>query len=209
MWLKALVVGLYVLGLSTVASSAQADNAKILIVGDSISAGYGVPRGSGWADLLPNALEHPVDVINASISGETTMGGAARINKLLQQHQPNIVVIELGGNDGLRGYPLDRIEKNLATMVEQSQQSGACGVVLLGMRIPPNYGPRYSEGFFQLYAKLAARYNTELVSFFLANVAEKPSLMQSDGIHPTTEAQPILVDNARATLNQTLTACGA
>ncbi len=207
MWLKALVVGLYVIWLSSVASLAQADSAKLLIVGDSISAGYGIPRGSGWADQLANALEHPVDVINASISGETTVGGAARIGKLLQQHHPDIVVIELGGNDGLRGYPLDRIEKNLATMIEQSQQSGACGVVLLGMRIPPNYGQRYSEGFFQLFATLATRYNTERVEFFLDNVAENPNLMQSDGIHPTTEAQPLLVDNARDTLNQTLTAC--
>lgn len=207
MWFKALVVGLYVFFSSTVAIPAQANSAKILILGDSISAGYGVPRGYGWVDLLPEALSQPVAIINASISGETAMGGAARIDALLAQHQPDIVVIELGGNDGLRGHPLSSIEQHLASMIATSQAKASCGVVLLGMRIPPNYGPRYSEGFFALYGRLAARYNTKLVEFFLANVADKPDLMQQDGIHPTTDAQPMLVDNAKSILNEMLHSC--
>lgn len=207
MWFKALVVGLYVSFSCTVAFSAQADNAKILILGDSISAGYGVPRGSGWVDLLPQSVQHPISIVNASISGETTVGGAARIQSLLEQHQPNLVIIELGGNDGLRGYPLNRIEQNLSLMINASRQTANCGVALLGMRIPPNYGARYSEGFFNLYGSLAERYNTGLVEFFLANVADNPTLMQDDGIHPTTDAQPILVDNAKDMLNDMLENC--
>ena len=207
MWLKALVVGLYVSLFSSVAVLVHADNAKVMVVGDSISAGYGVPSGEGWTDLLVNAVEQPIVMINASISGETTVGGAARMQTLLDQHRPDIVILELGGNDGLRGYPLQRIEKNLATMIEQSQQSGSCAIVLLGMRIPPNYGARYSEGFFNIYGSLAKRYETGLVPFFLDNVAEIPSLMQDDGIHPTQAAQPILVNNALNAVNQALKQC--
>lgn len=204
---RMLLICIYVFLSGSVAIAATTPKHKILIVGDSISAGYGVPTNNGWVSLLSEALNTQAEIINASISGETTVGGRARIEKLLAQHQPTIVVIELGGNDGLRGFPLDRINNNLSHMIEQSQQNQACGIVLLGMRIPPNYGPRYSEGFYSMYSALADAYHTELVPFFLEDIATQSELMQPDGIHPGAEAQSMLLDNALPAIEKAMSGC--
>lgn len=164
----------------------------ILIVGDSISAGFGVPVQQGWVALLELQLQQDVpqvQVVNASISGETTQGGLTRLPALLKQHQPDLTVIELGGNDGLRGTPIPVIRRNLERMIVLAQESGS-DVMLLGMQIPPNYGPRYTETFQATFGELATRYRLPLVPFLLEGIATEPELMQSDGIHPTTAAQP-------------------
>ena len=169
----------------------------ILVVGDSISAAYGIQREDGWVALLQKRLEqHAYDygVVNASISGETTGGGLARMPKALEMHAPEIVIIELGGNDALRGYPIDRIHANLERMIELSRASGA-HVILMGMNIPPNYGPRYTQAFNNVYHELAQEQSVGLVPFLLEGVALEPELMQRDLIHPTVEAQPMLLDN--------------
>jgi acyl-CoA thioesterase-1 len=167
----------------------------IMVLGDSISAAYGIQRAEGWVALLEaevNRLGSEHRVVNASISGETTGGGLARLDQALQTHQPDILVVELGGNDGLRGYPVDRIEKNLRAIVEASQAAGA-RVVLVGMQIPPNYGPRYTRAFTGLFDRLADDYDVPLVDAFLEEIALAGNLMQADGIHPTAEAQPLLL----------------
>ena len=169
----------------------------ILVFGDSLSAEYGLARSAGWAALLDARLKQKrlhYSVVNASISGETTSGGAARIDAALQQHRPAVIIIELGGNDGLRGLALDATRANLTRMIEASNQSGA-KVLLAGMQLPPNYGRAYAEGFRALYAGLAQRHKAALVPFFLDGVAEQRELFQADGIHPTAAAQPRLLDN--------------
>jgi len=168
----------------------------ILVVGDSISAGYGIELEQGWVNLLRTRLVGKGDytVHNASVSGDTTQIGAARLTTLLEQHQPDIVIIELGGNDGLRGFPLKVMETNLRKMIQQTQDSKA-QVLLVGIQIPPNYGPRYTDQFFQTYFKLAEEFAIPLVPFILDKVALEPELMQDDGIHPTAEGQPLLLDN--------------
>ncbi len=151
----------------------------------------------GWVALLARRLEadHPgYAVVNASISGETSAGAAARLPGLLQDHQPAIVILELGGNDGLRGYPIKRFRENMAGMLSQSGATGAT-LMLLGMEIPPNYGARYTQMFRDSFPRLAEESGATLVPFLLDGVATDPALMQSDGIHPTVEAQPILLDN--------------
>jgi len=168
----------------------------ILIMGDSLSAGFGMQTSKGWASLLEERLASenlPHRVINASISGETTNGGLSRLTQALKTHQPHTVIIELGANDGLRGLPLHLVRKNLARMVELSQQAKT-QVLLLGMRLPPNYGPRYTHDFTQIFIELAEEYNTGVVPFFLTGVATKRELMQNDGLHPNTAAQPQLLD---------------
>ncbi|MCP8898011.1 arylesterase [Gilvimarinus xylanilyticus] len=179
-------------GLSTLASANT-----VLVMGDSLSAGYGIDLEDGWVQQLRTKLEetHPqYQVINASVSGETTTGGRARLNKLLQTHSPSIVVIELGGNDGLRGQPLNIVRENLSDMIKQSQQAEA-RVLLVGMQIPPNYGARYTQAFSELFAELAKEHETALVPFLLDGVALDKNLMQNDSIHPTAEAQPRILDN--------------
>lgn len=169
----------------------------LIVLGDSISAGYGIPAGSGWVDLLQQRLNTrgiEWKVVNASIAGETTKGALARLPALLERHQPKIVLIELGGNDGLRGYPLVRIRTNLETMVQLNQKIGA-QTILAGMRLPPNYGGRYANPFFEQYAELARQYKTGLVPFFLDGIATQQGLMQEDGIHPTEIAQMLLLDH--------------
>lgn len=178
-----------------VSTLSHAQTPTILVFGDSISAGYGIPEGKEWVALLRQNLTTKTSVINASISGETTVGGLSRIDDALERHTPNVVVLELGGNDGLRGFPLQTMQNNLAKMIEKSLAANA-QVVLLGMRIPPNYGPRYSEAFFNTYRKLAEQYDVIYVPFFLENVGGNASLVQRDGIHPNTEAQPLLLANA-------------
>ena len=171
----------------------------ILILGDSLSAGYGVTTQQGWVNLLQQRLnqQYPKQhkVINASVSGETTSGALARLPKLLQTHQPNIVVIELGGNDALRGQPPKMIQQNLGKLIQQSQKSKAT-VLLFGMKIPPNYGTAYSQAFENSYKLLSQQYKVKLLPFFMQGIAGNKNLMQKDLIHPNANAQKILLDNA-------------
>jgi acyl-CoA thioesterase-1 len=169
---------------------------SILVFGDSLSAAYGIAQARGWVALLAERLkrERPdYSVVNASISGETTAGGAARISKALAQHKPAIVILELGANDGLRGLPLEQMKQNLASMIEQAQKAGA-RVLLVGMKLPPNYGPEYTRAFDSAYPELAKRYKTALIPFLLEDFAEKMELFQPDRIHPTEEAQPLMME---------------
>lgn len=179
-------------------SFTQAQAATVLVVGDSISAAFGLETQEGWVALLEERLlEHNPEfkVVNASISGETTGGGLARFPQLLSQHQPDYVIIELGGNDGLRGLSLTQMSSNLTGMVQQAKQQGAV-VLLLGMRLPDNYGQRYTEAFYNVYQQIAERENVAIVDFFLAGVGGEEGMMQADGVHPTQMAQPRLLENA-------------
>ena len=171
----------------------------VLVLGDSISAGYGFALERGWVHLLRKRLGAGHRVVNASASGDTTTGGLARLGALLKEHRPNIVIIELGGNDGLRGLPVAAIRANLRAMVEAAQAGGAVPV-LAGMRIHPNYGPRYTEAFHAAYAEVAEATGAALVPFLLDGVATDPKLMQRDGTHPTAEAQEKLLENVWETL---------
>lgn len=179
---------------------------NILLIGDSISAAFGLEIEQGWVSLLQKRLEeqnYPHRVVNASVSGETTAGGLARLPVLLEQVQPELVIIELGGNDGLRGLPAANMQQNLSAMVEQSRASGA-DVILLGMRIPPNYGPRYNDAFEQVFVDLSQSLDVPLVPFLLEGVGTVPELMLDDGIHPGAAAQPLLLDNAWPVIRQWL-----
>lgn len=162
-----------------------------MVMGDSLSAAYNLPADRGWVSLLEKQLQqqgYSWRVVNASVSGETTGGGLTRLPELLRQHQPQIVLLELGANDGLRGQPPQRITANLNQMIHLSQEAGA-EVLLLGILLPPNYGPRYLQQFEQIYPQLAKQHQLPLVPFLLEGVADNPALMQSDGLHPTAEAQ--------------------
>ena len=170
----------------------------LLVVGDSISAGFGLDTRQGWVALLQQRLDREkldTQVVNASISGDTSAGGKARLPALLAQHKPAVVVIELGGNDGLRGQPPQQLKANLAAMVDASRQAGA-KVLLLGMRLPPNYGVRYTEAFAETYGQVARERQVPLVPFFLEGVGGVPALMQADGVHPAQSAQGALLGNA-------------
>lgn len=173
-----------------------ADAPRLLVLGDSLSAAYGIEVQQGWVSLLEQRLaaKYPHQVINASVSGETTGGGLARLPALLKQHQPELVIVELGGNDGLRGYPLNVMKQQLAQIIETSRDAGAL-ILLVGMQIPPNYGVRYTNRFRDTYTELADQYDLPLVEFLLADVALNAKLMQKDGIHPTAEAQEQILDN--------------
>ena len=172
----------------------------LLVVGDSLSAEYGIARGSGWVALLEQRLAQqkmPVRVVNASISGDTTSGGRSRLPALLQQHRPQVVVVALGGNDALRGLPLDMTEANLAAMARAAKTAGA-KVLIAGIAVPPNYGRKYSEDFARLFGTVARAEGTALVPFLLAGVADAPNadaLFQPDRIHPTAAAHPQMLDN--------------
>ncbi|MET1077345.1 MAG: arylesterase [Pseudomonas sp.] len=170
----------------------------VLVVGDSISAALGLETRQGWVNLLQERLQRqglPHRVVNASISGDTSAGGLARLPTLLAAHRPNLVVLELGGNDGLRGQPPAQLQQNLAAMIELSRASGA-QVLLLGMRLPPNYGERYIQAFAQVFADVAQQHSVTLVPFFLEGVGGVPGMMQADGVHPALIAQPRLLENA-------------
>jgi acyl-CoA thioesterase-1 len=173
-----------------------AEKPGILVLGDSLSAGYGIDLKEGWVNLLVQRLadDYPHQVINASVSGETSGGGLARLPALLKEHQPSLVILELGGNDGLRGHPLNIMQQQLDAIIQQSRQANA-QVLLLGMQIPPNYGQRYTQQFHQVYTTLAEKYKLAYVPFFLEGIAVNPDFMQRDGIHPTAEAQPLMLDN--------------
>ena len=171
----------------------------VMVLGDSISAGYGIEPQQAWVNLLQKRLDQQYPkqhkVVNASVSGETTSGALARLPKLLQTHKPNVVVVELGGNDGLRGQPPQMIQKNLAQLIQQSQKANAT-VVVLGMKIPPNYGTAYSKAFENNYKMVSQQYKVKLLPFFLEGVAGNKSLMQKDLVHPNGKAQPILLNLA-------------
>ena len=181
-------------------AAAQALPRKILVLGDSISDEYGMARGAGWVALLQKKLtaeKRPWQVINASISGDTTAGGRARLAQQLAQHQPQVLIVELGGNDALRGLPLQQTQANLAAMTEMAQKAGA-RVLLLGMQVPPNYGADYSRAFAQTFADVAKAKKTALVPFLLKGVGDVPESQkwfQSDRIHPNAQAQPLLLAN--------------
>lgn len=171
----------------------------VMVLGDSISAGYGIEPQQAWVNLLQKRLDQQYPkqhkVVNASVSGETTSGALARLPKLLQTHKPNVVVIELGGNDGLRGQPPLMIQKNLAQLIQQSQKANAT-VVALGMKMPPNYGTAYSKAFENNYKVVSQQYKVKLLPFFLEGVAGNKSLMQKDLVHPNAKAQSILLNLA-------------
>jgi acyl-CoA thioesterase-1 len=198
---------LFLLAVSAALTAQTPIEAKtILVIGDSISAGYGIQRNQGWVALLDArvaVLQPPHKVINASISGDTTGGALARLPRALEIHKPDIVVIELGGNDALRGYPVERIESNLDAMAALAKSAGAA-VVVLGMEIPPNYGARYTQAFHAIYADVAKRAGAAWVPFLLDGVATDDALMQADGIHPTAAAQARLLDNVWPTLKTLL-----
>jgi acyl-CoA thioesterase-1 len=189
------------------ASTANSTDAPtVLVFGDSLSAGYGIDVDQSWTTLLQARLEkqgYEHRVINASISGETTEGGAARIGPALETFSPDLVILELGGNDGLRGFPPSRMRGNLDKIIGTSKSSGAA-VVLLGIRIPSNYGQRYIESFEDVFRQAAADNDVPWIEFFMEGVALNEELMQGDGIHPNAAAQPVLLDNAWPIINQAL-----
>lgn len=169
----------------------------VMVLGDSLSAAYGIDREAGWVALLAERLHrqgYAARVVNASITGNTTRAGLARLPAALKRYHPDILIVELGGNDGLRGIPLQETRRNLARIIEIAQGRGIC-VLLLGVRLPPNYGPVFTERFQAMYRHLAQRYDVPLVPRLLEGVATNPALMQPDGIHPTAAAQPLLLAN--------------
>ena len=185
--------------------------ASVLVLGDSLSAGYGLPTGSGWVSLLRTRLAETgsnASVINASISGETTAGGRRRIQGLLERHQPQVVIVELGANDGLRGIRIPLIRENLSAIVESCRKYGAKTLVI-GIRIPPNYGRDYTEKFHALFGEISAHYKMSLVPFMLEGFATDRSLFQEDGIHPNSQAQPLILDTIYDQLKPLLQATDA
>ena len=190
------LLALFVLIVASAAAHAEAP--VILVFGDSISAGYGLPRvEQGWVELLKTRLKeqgYGYQVVNASVSGETTAGGLARLPRALELHHPGIVILELGGNDGLRALPIAQMRANLTQMATLAGAAGA-KVLLLGMRMPPNYGPQYTEQFAAVFSDLAREKKIPLVPFLLTDIALSPTLLQGDDIHPNALGQPILLDN--------------
>jgi acyl-CoA thioesterase I len=192
------VVQILVLCLIAAAAPAQAAGPPvILVVGDSLSAGYGLAPGQGWVALLQQRLRkegYGHRVVNASVSGETTDGGVARLDRALATHKPGIVVIELGGNDGLRGLPVSRVEANLGLLITKSRAAGA-DVLLLAIQVPTNYGPQYTSSFQQIYRDLAVKYRIGVAALLDQQLALDMAYFQADGIHPNAKAQPLLLDN--------------
>jgi acyl-CoA thioesterase-1 len=186
-------------------ASAQAEAPVILVFGDSISAGYGLAHvEQGWVELLKTrlkALGYGYQVVNASVSGETTAGGLARLPRALELHHPKIVILELGGNDGLRALPIAQMRANLTQMVDLASAAGA-KALLLGMRMPPNYGPQYTEQFAMVFSDLARDKKLPLVPFLLTDIALSPTLLQGDDIHPNALGQPVLLENVWPALKQ-------
>lgn len=197
---RALIIRLLVVALTGLTISLHAiasDERTLLVFGDSLSAGYGIDESKSWVNLLASKLTHEGlawRVVNASVSGETTTGGLSRLPASLQASEPDLVILELGGNDGLRGLPVNILKNNLGEMIELIQLAGA-KVLLAGIQIPPNYGPRYTEPFFATYSELSAEKDVPLVPFLIDGIPQQPELMQDDGIHPVAEAQSMIVDN--------------
>ena len=169
----------------------------ILVLGDSLSAGYGISTSSGWVALLQRRLEqqgYPQRVVNASISGDTTSGGLARLPQALAQHQPQLVILELGANDGLRGLSLEEMRRNLVTIIDKSREQGAT-LLLVGVRLPPNYGALYVKKFHDVYRQLAQKHKVAFVPYLLAGVGGRADLIQADGLHPRAKAQGLILDS--------------
>ena len=188
------------------ANAGGAESPTVLVFGDSLSAGFGIDVDQSWTTLLQHRLDeqgYEYRVINASISGETTEGGAARIESALDNFDPALIILQLGGNDGLRGFPPTRMQENLDKIIRSSKNYGAA-VVLLGIRIPMNYGQRYRTAFENVYREVAAELDVPWIEFFMEGVALNDNLMQSDGIHPNAAAQPILLDNAWPIISEAL-----
>ncbi len=186
----------------TISHSIIAESKKLLILGDSISAGYGIKESENWVRLLENSLELSgikIEIINSSISGDTTIGGLSRIENDLSSHKPNYVLVELGGNDALRGYPIDKIKSNLVKIIEASFEAEA-NPIIMQIRIPPNYGKNYVTAFEGIYLEIAEEKNIPKLTFLLEKVALDKSLMQPDGIHPNQEAQKIIANQVKAEL---------
>ena len=194
---KNTVLSLCFMGFVAWCMPAFATNPKIVIYGDSLSAAYGIPQQQGWTALLQKKLTQEkltYEVINASISGETTDSGLTRLASTIRQLKPKIIILELGANDGLRGLPINNMRENLSAMIQLCKKSGI-KVLLIGMKIPPNYGVKYTEAFSQTYEQLAKQHKVALVPFMLENVAARPELIQTDGLHPNTLGQPIMLEN--------------
>jgi acyl-CoA thioesterase-1 len=188
------------------ANAGGAETPTVLVFGDSLSAGFGIDVDQSWTALLQRRLDeqgYEYRVVNASISGETTEGGAARIESALDNFDPALIILQLGGNDGLRGFPPSRMKKNLDKIVRTSKDYGAA-VVLLGIRIPMNYGQRYRNAFENVYREIAAELDVPWIEFFMEGVALNDNLMQPDGIHPNAAAQPILLDNVWSIISEAL-----
>ena len=198
----------FLLALLLASISARAEAPVILVFGDSISAGYGLEHvDQGWVELLKTRLKsqgYGYQVVNASVSGETSAGGLARLPRALELHHPSIVILELGGNDGLRALPVAQMRENFMQMIDLARHAGA-KVLLLGIKIPPNYGPQYTRQFEAVYSDLARTGKLPLVPFLMDRIALKPELMQSDDIHPNVKGQPILLDNVWPLLQPMLT----
>ncbi|MFT4714205.1 MAG: acyl-CoA thioesterase-1 [Candidatus Azotimanducaceae bacterium] len=197
-FMGSLVSFTYAAGQESVQSSKNdsKDAGVILVFGDSISAAYGMDQELGWVHLLSERFKKdktPYRLVNASVSGETTGGGLVRLPKTLDIHQPDIVIIELGGNDGLRGYPISKIQDNLLELTRTAKAAGA-RVLLVGMVLPPNYGQRYTQAFEKLFTEIALNQQVPVLPFLLDGVSTSRNLLQRDGIHPTAEAQPLLVN---------------
>lgn len=195
--MRGVLLSLLLFTIAVSVHAASSPSPVILVVGDSLSAAYGIDPEQGWVSLLGQRLRQkgfPHRVVNASISGDTTLNGVSRLRAALDKYQPALVIIELGGNDGLRGLSLQQMRTNLARMIELAQQQRA-RVLLVGMRIPPNYGRPYTEAFYGIYRELAEKYQTGLVPFLLDGIGGRDELMQADGIHPTAAAQPLMLDN--------------
>ncbi|HEX7986981.1 MAG TPA: arylesterase [Duganella sp.] len=192
--------------LLSAAASAYSAPKTVLVLGDSLSAEYGLARGAGWVALAEQKLkDEKIDaaIVNASVSGETTSGGRTRLPALLDKYKPAVVVIELGANDGLRGLPVNAAQANLRAMSETAAKAGA-KVMLIGMRIPPNYGRDYSDKFFAMYGTLSKEFNAPLVPFMLDGVADKTQLFQADRLHPLAQAHPTILANIWPVLQKTI-----
>jgi len=197
-----------VLLLMSATASAYSAPKTVLVLGDSLSAEYGLARGAGWVALAEQKLKQnhiDAEIVNASVSGETTSGGRSRLPALLNKYKPSVVVIELGANDGLRGLPVTAAEANLRAMSEAAAKADA-KVMLIGMRMPPNYGRDYADKFYAMYGKLSQDIKAPLVPFMLEGVAEKPQLFQADRLHPLAEAHPIILANIWPVLQKTIKA---
>lgn len=193
---------LFLIPLLLISDQLLAKETKLLILGDSLSAAYGLKQEQGWVSLLQDAWQDQgIKLVNAAISGETTDGALARLPRLLEQHSPTHIFVELGGNDGLQGHPVTKMRDNLEKIIQLSQSSEV-KVILQQMQIPTNYGKRYTQMFTDTFTDLAAEYQLTLLPFFLENIALDKSLMQRDGIHPTAEAQIIIAKDMQKTLSK-------
>ena len=186
----------------TISYSITAETKKLLILGDSISAGYGIKESENWVSLLETSLKRgsfDIEIINSSVSGDTTIGGLSRIKNDLTRYRPDYVLVELGGNDALRGYPLDKIKLNLNKIIDKCIKAGATPIIMQ-IRIPPNYGRSYVKAFESIYPEIAKEKNLQLLTFLLQEVALRKDLMQLDGIHPNANAQPLIANQLRKEL---------